>query len=62
MTRKNSELSTLSILGIAAAFAIAGSVVYALVAPIPPAARIALAHAAINDMATAPSNGSVEWN
>jgi hypothetical protein len=63
MTRKKSELSTLSILGISAAFAIAGSVIYALVTPIPPATRIALAHAALHEMAaTTPSNWPVEWN
>ena len=63
MTRRHPELSTLSILGIAATLAIAGSVIYALVTPIPPATRIALAHAAINEMAaTNPSNGAVDWN
>ena len=62
MRRNSSELSTLSILCIAAAFAIVGSVIYVLVAPIPPATRIALAHAVINEMATAPSTGPIQGN
>ena len=62
MTRKNSELSTLSILAISVVFAILGSIFYGLMAPIPPAKRIALAHAAVNEMATTHANGPNKWN
>jgi hypothetical protein len=52
MTTRNTELSSLAILSIAAAFAMIGVLAYALLTPISPAQLVALEHTVMTEAVT----------